>query len=106
MNQEAFHQKQQPGRTPGSEPRLSEDNSLAGSYTNLSVSQARSTLMDYPEDDTLYEFMRDELDSITQGARRQVNEFFSLSISKLKEKEHTLIKYYENKLLMVIYSIL
>lgn len=46
----------------------SENYSVDKSYTNVSVSQARSTLMDYPEDDTLYNFMRDELNHIMISA--------------------------------------
>ena len=79
----------------------SDNQSADQSYTNITMSQARSTLMDYPEDDTLYNFMKDELDHIMTSAQRQAQEFFNLSVEKLKEKERTLIKYYEKKLLLV-----
>lgn len=52
----------------GNYDERNEIDSVDQSYTNVSVSQARSTLMDYPEDDTLYNFMRDELDHIMTSA--------------------------------------
>lgn len=85
----------------GNYENQSDNQSVDQSYTNVTASQARSTLMDYPEDDTLYNFMRDELDHIMTSAQRQAQDFFNLSIDKLKEKERTLIKYYEKKLLVV-----
>ncbi len=52
----------------GNYDNQSDNGSEDRSYTNVSVSQAKSTLMDYPEDDTLFNFMRDEIDHILISA--------------------------------------
>lgn len=87
-----------------SEDSLENDDSDINQDTSknlMTLSQARSTIMDYPEEDSLYNYMQDELSNILAKSHKQASEFFEHSLSKLKEKEKYLIKYYEKKIVQV-----